>query len=142
MPDKPAAPTTVFERTTVQVSWTAPFNQGSTITGYRVYFQESDGVSFSEDLTDCNRLSVITQTCTVPVSTFRASPFQIAWGGHIYAKVVAVNAYGISAESDVGNGAQIITYPDAPLLLSEDYSQRSATSLRLTWTEGLNTGGS
>ena len=75
VPDKPAAPTTVFDRTTVQVSWTAPFNQGSTITGYRVYFQESDGVSFSEDLTDCNRLSVVTLTCTVPVSTFRASPF-------------------------------------------------------------------
>ena len=37
IPDKPDAPVTTFDRTTVVISWTAPFEQGSAITGYRVY---------------------------------------------------------------------------------------------------------
>jgi hypothetical protein len=36
----------------------------------------------------------------------------------------------------------IITYPDAPVSLAEDFSQRTATSVRLTWLEGAENGGS
>ena len=61
-------------------------------------------------------------TCTVPVTSLVTTPFEIVWGGHIYVKVVALNAYGPSEESDVGDGAQIITYADAPVSLAEDYS--------------------
>ena len=64
------------------------------------------------------------------------------WGEHIFAKVVALNVYGPSEESDVGDGAEIITYADAPVSLAEDYSQRTATSVRLVWSEGAANGGS
>jgi hypothetical protein len=39
MPDKPNAPTTryIHADTLTIVDWEAPFNQGSPITGYRIY---------------------------------------------------------------------------------------------------------
>jgi hypothetical protein len=36
--------------------------------------------------------------------------------------VIAKNIYGNSVESDEGNGAIIVTTPDAPINLVEDYS--------------------
>jgi type II secretory pathway component GspD/PulD (secretin) len=43
--------------------------------------------------------------------------------------------------SAVGSGAILITYPDAPISLVENYSSRSATSLGLTWSAGASNGG-
>jgi hypothetical protein len=77
--------------------------------------QTSDGVIFKEDLTDCNRLTVPTLICTVPVASLITTPYSIAWGEHIYAKISAINIYGNSLLSDAGNGAIIITYPDSPI---------------------------
>lgn len=77
----------------------------------------------------------------MPVATLKTTPFEIDWGKSIYAKVVAINAYGPSATSQEGNGAVIITYPDAPITLAEDYSKRTATSVMLTWFEGPDNGG-
>jgi len=141
IPDKPVAPTTVFDRTTVVISWTAPFDQGSEITGYQVFIRESDEVTFTEDLTNCNRLTSPTLTCTIPVIALKTTPYEIVWGEHIYAKVTAINVYGLSLTSDAGNGAEIITYPDVPTLLSEEFQVRTATSITLTWVEGAANGG-
>ena len=52
-PAKPAAPTTTFNRETVQIDWDEPFTGGSAITGYRIYIKKSDG-SFSLELDDCD----------------------------------------------------------------------------------------
>jgi hypothetical protein len=49
------------------------------------------------------------------------------WGDSVHAKIVAVNIYGDSIDSEVGNGAIIITYPDAPLYLQENLSYRDWT---------------
>jgi hypothetical protein len=51
----------------------------------------------------------------------KTQPYTIPWGAHIYAKIIAMNAYGHSEISEEGNGAQIITYPDAPNFLLEDF---------------------
>jgi hypothetical protein len=99
------APTTTFDRTTVVITWVEPFNQGSDITGYEIKIRQSDGVTFTEELTDCNRLTSATLTCTVPVITLTTTPYSIAWGESIYAKVAAINVYGTSILSDEGNGA-------------------------------------
>jgi hypothetical protein len=56
-------------------------------------------------------------------------------------KVAAFNLYGDSLESPTGNGAIILTAPDAPLLLDEYYNYRTATSLGLQWSEGAANGG-
>jgi len=65
----------------------------------------------------------------------------LPWGSSVYVKVVAYNLYGDSAESIVGNGAVILTIPDAPTNLIQVYAHRSATTLGLTWTEGPHNGG-
>jgi hypothetical protein len=49
--------------------------------------------------------------------------------------------YGDSLISDEGNGAIILTYPDAPINLAEVYSERTATSLGLSWVDGASNGG-
>jgi hypothetical protein len=41
-------------------------------------------------------------------------PYNLPWGSSIYAKLYATNSYGDSETSEVGNGAVILTNPDAP----------------------------
>jgi len=60
----------------------------------------------------------------------------------VQAKVVAFNEYGDSLESDVGNGAVIITYADAPTSLSETIEARQADRITFSWSEGAANGGS
>jgi cellulose 1,4-beta-cellobiosidase len=73
-------------------------------------------------------------TCTVPVTALRASPYSLAWGADVYAKVTAINTYGNSVTSDEGNGAKIITAPEAPTGLANDAGVTSATQIGLTWS--------
>jgi hypothetical protein len=80
-------------------------------------------------------------TCTIPVTIFRTSPYDLAWGSSIYAKVIATNLYGDSTESTEGNGAIITTTPDAPINLVENTAQRTKSTLGLTWSEGAFNGG-
>jgi len=69
------------------------------------------------------------------------APFNLAWGTSIYAKIDAINSYGISELSDAGNGAVIITYPEAPVDLTEVIAERTSTSITFSWSEGLDNGG-
>lgn len=62
------------------------------------------------------------------------------WGASVYAKLVATNSKGTSNESNEGNGAVIITRPDAPSNLLEDSQYRTASTLGLTWTPGAENG--
>lgn len=64
------------------------------------------------------------------------------YGSSIVVKLIAYNNYGDSEESDPGNGAVILTYPDAPVNVAEVYSERAATSLGLSWDKGASNGGS
>lgn len=68
--------------------------------------------------------------------------YTLPWGSSIYAKVIAYNIYGDSAESSVGNGALIRTNPDAPVNLAEIYAERTADSLGISWDLGAENGGS
>ena len=70
----------------------------------------------------------------------RAAPFNLPWGASVWAKVAANNIKGTS-ESSAGNGAVIITKPDAPINLVEEVSLRTASKLGLQWNSGLEDGG-
>lgn len=63
------------------------------------------------------------------------------WGASIYAKVVATNAYGASTISSEGNGAVILTTPDAPLNFAEVVSSKTSSSITVEWSEGSANGG-
>ena len=75
------------------------------------------------------------------VATLTAAPFNIAWGGSIYAKVTAVNILGESITSLVGNGAIILTFPDEPINLANNLEVTWGTTIGLTWDEGNSNGG-
>jgi len=71
----------------------------------------------------------------------RSDPFNIEWGSSIHAKVRATNIVGSSDYSAVGNGAIILTVPDAPVNLANVVTITSATQVGLTWSPGVNEGG-
>jgi hypothetical protein len=75
------------------------------------------------------------------VSALRNTPFSLAWGTDVYAKVVATNAYGDSLSSLEGNGAMITTTPDAPINLLEVYAQRTKSTIGVAWDPATFTGG-
>jgi hypothetical protein len=144
IPDKPEPPTTVVDGANVNVQWVAPFDQGSPITGYKVYIRTVLD-TYILDLTYCDGAdaAIMAQMyCPIPIADLRAADYNLPWSSSIYAKFIAFNVYGDSLESDVGNGAVIMTYPDKPLLLQEVYAERTSTTLGLQWTEGAANGGS
>lgn len=80
-------------------------------------------------------------TCTIQVSTLRAAPFSLEWGTSVFAKIIAFNNYGDSLQSEAGNGAVIITYPDSPLQLEEVVELRTPSTITFKWLEGFANGG-
>lgn len=129
----------------MDIDWEAPYDNGSPIIGYIISIRQSDNVTYSIEATSCDGSSpsiVDATICSVPISTLRAGAFQLPWGSSIWAKVIAINLYGESVESVEGNGAIILTIPDSPVSLTEDYPQRVATTLAITWVEGAHDGGS
>lgn len=136
------APLTTWSPDDVIISWTEPDNGGSPITSYTVYIRESNGVTFTTELSYCDGSDYVeTRQCTIPVAVLRAEPFNLEWGASVFARVYATNFYGDSAVSPEGNGAVIQTYPDAPVNLAEDYSQRTKSTLGITWEDAAFTGG-
>jgi hypothetical protein len=53
MPDQPYPPMTQINGDNVLIKWLEPFNQGSTLTGYEIWIQKSDG-TYSIDYWNCN----------------------------------------------------------------------------------------
>jgi hypothetical protein len=141
VPAQPIAPLTTWSPDDVIVTWTAPDNGGSPITGYTVSIKESDLATYTVDLVNCDMSSDTSVTCTIPVTTLRTTPYSLEWGTSVYAKVIAINVYGNSLESAEGNGAVITTTPDAPINLAENVALRTKSTLALTWENAPFIGG-
>jgi hypothetical protein len=125
------------------IDWTAPADNGSPITSYQILIQKSDYTTYATT-SDCDGSESAIKSalqCTIPVATLLASPFNHVFGNEIYAAIIATNSFGSSVMSLAGNGGVLITLPDAPIQLAENVSLRSATSISLTWDEGINSGG-
>ena len=123
------------------VAWVAPDNGGSAITGYTLSIRQSDTSTFTVDSANCDMSSSVLTTCTIPVAILRASPYSLEWGTSVYAKVIAINSYGNSLESQEGNGAVITTTPGAPTSVIEITAERTKSTLGLSWTAPVFTGG-
>lgn len=63
------------------------------------------------------------------------------WGVEVYARVSASNVKGTSVYSNEGNGAVILTNPDAPLNLANDAQVSSGSTIGLNWNKGAEEGG-
>jgi len=120
-------------------------NGGLSIDSYKVEIKTSID-TFEKDTTDCdaeNNVSIISsRTCTIPVSSLRTSPFDLANSASVYARVTATNTIGDSSSSPEGNGATIPippTVPDAPTSLTK--VSASKTQISLSWSAPANNGG-
>ncbi len=126
------------------ISWSAPFNGGSPLTSYTVLIRNADAINYSAELTSCdgsNPTILNSATCNIPIATLQQPPFNLPWGSSIYAKVTATNLVNPSTESNVGNGAIILTSPDAPLSLDNVPAITDATRIGLSWIIGAANGG-
>lgn len=144
-PHVPVAPTTiVVSDTSVIIDWEAPSAQGSPITAYTISIRQSDGLTYDTELTSCDGTDPVIvsgTTCSVPIPALQAAPFSLPWGSSIYAKIIATNIYGSSANSDEGNGAIILTIPDTPINFANNAVLTSASQISLTWEDGPSDGG-
>jgi hypothetical protein len=141
VPAQPVTPVTTWIPNIVVVTWVAPDDGGSPITGYKVTIVENDGVTYSAEQTNCDMTASTEVSCTITVAALKAEPFSLDWGTSVFAKVVAVNQYGDSVESEAGNGAVITTTPDVPTNVAEVYEQRTKSTLGLSWVAPVFTGG-
>jgi hypothetical protein len=53
-PDTISTPTTTNSGTSVIIDWTAPSDNGSTITYYTITIRQSDGTTYTEDSVNCD----------------------------------------------------------------------------------------
>lgn len=140
-PHKPEPPVTTWVPDDVVITWVAPNSGGAPILGYTVVIIQSDGVSYAGEPYHCNMINNPDTTCTIPVETLRIAPFNLDWGTSVFVKVTATNLHGDSLQSDAGNGAVITINPDPPTDVIEVYEQRSKSTIGITWTPPLFTGG-
>ena len=136
-------PVTAVSANKLVITWTNPPSNGSPITSYRVTIRQAD-LTFTEDTVDCDGsvASIVdSKSCSVPLATLTNAPYSLAFGDSVFAKVVAINYYGESIESEEGNGAIIKLVPDAPVDLVNDVSITTAYVIGFTWDEGPSTGG-
>lgn len=127
----------------VKISWIAPADSGSPITSYRITLKQSDN-TFSSDLVNCDGTIaeiVSAKQCIVPLIVMTADPYSLSFGESVFAKVVAINYYGESVESDAGNGAIIQLPPSAPINLADNVVVTTAYVIGFTWNDGASTGG-
>jgi hypothetical protein len=149
VPSQPAAPTTALEggQTNVIVSWTLPFNGGSSITAYKVYVQAAD-LTWQQDNTNCNGSNgaiASARQCTIPVSVLRAAPFSLINSSDVVARVIATNSYGdsptsVSSTSNANMPDWFV--PSAPQSLLRDDISTSTSQIKFTWSAPASNGGS
>jgi hypothetical protein len=134
----------LIDGTDVLVNWLAPNNRGSPITRYYIKLIQYDGTSYSEDVVSCDGSDSTIMAdleCAVPIATLKAMPFSLEWGTDVYAKVIATNVYGDSTISLAGNGARILSVPDAPENLADVAATTNANQIGLSWTDATEDGG-
>jgi hypothetical protein len=77
----------------------------------------------------------------MPLSVLYVAPFNMVLGDHIYAKINAINSYGDSLASVPGDGAAVVFLPDSPVNLANNAAITSATTVGLSWSNGISNGG-
>jgi hypothetical protein len=121
------------------------------IHAYRFYFRQKDGVTYTEENVECigTDVQVVTaRQCSMQLATLKTAPFALTQGDSVWVRIVAINSYGESPQSEPGNNAVILNVPDAPIELANvpfnvesDTETTTDQQIRFTWVEGANNGG-
>lgn len=100
-------------------------------------------MTFTEETVECDGTSsdVITnRSCIVNLTTLRADPYNLVLYDDIYIKIISINSYGESFQSNAGNNAYLQLVPDAPILTNDEVVT-NANEIGITWVEGASNGG-
>jgi len=134
-PTVPQSPTnlaaTAFSSSQINLSWTAPSNNGgSAITGYKIERSSNGGSTWS------GLVSNTGSTATTYSDTGLASSTTYTY------RVSAINAIGTSSSSNTASAtlSTIITVPSTPTGLTA--TAFSSSQINLSWTAPSNNGGS
>jgi hypothetical protein len=134
VPSTPLAPTTTVSGSDVSITWAAPADGGSAITGYTVEIRQRDGATYTQS-TGC---SGIATSCTIAITDLKAAPYNLVEGNNIIARITATNTIGNSATSPAGNGAVIpATVPSTP---AAPTTVISGSNVSIDWTAPYNGG--
>jgi len=79
-PLKPEAPVTIWSPDDVIIRWIEPDDAGSPITGYSVFIRQSDALTYSQELLNCDMQNKTGLTCKIPSIVLRDDPFNLPWG--------------------------------------------------------------
>jgi len=118
------------------IDWTAPFWNGSPITGYKIYILEHDKVTYTQESVECDGTStdVIANTiCHVALDTLIVPPWSLTLNEEVWVKVIAYNVYGDSPFSEPGNNGLVKLIPDAPIELLNDPIATDHTKIGFSW---------
>jgi hypothetical protein len=151
-PETPIQPTTANTGTSIQVSWSNPYNGGSPITSLSVEIRTSDGVSFSTEPLYCNAELDTTIMdrgyCVIPMSILTATPFSLSQADLVIARMSASNVVGASSYSDEAEDVSLTygdvrTVPHTPPSSPTRGSLSSIDAIEVEIQEltGLETGG-
>ena len=72
----------------------------------------------------------------------KASPFNLSNSDKVNATVISINLLGDSDVSNVGNGAIIVTTPEAPTNLVKDHSLTTTNQVSFAWSAPEDDSGS
>jgi hypothetical protein len=142
-PEKPIIPSTTVVTNYVILNWEAPVDNGSPITGYKVYIRKAD-FTFIVDPSVCDGLDYLVMQntqCIVMLDKLTSQPYNLMLGYSIQIKVIATNAYGDSEISEAGNGDNIVLVPDPVINLLNNPTITSDSVIGISWTDGLSNGG-
>ena len=115
-------PSTFIDGADLTIYWPEVVDNGSPITRYYILIRDHDG-NYHTELEYCDgedSTVVENRRCTIPLTVFYTTPFNMVLGDHIYAKITAINLYGWSLESVPGDGAAVVFLPEAPLNLANN----------------------
>jgi hypothetical protein len=93
-PEPPLGLSTANSMDRVVITWDQPVDNGSAISGYLVYFQQGDGVTYSQESAplDCDGSLpeiVSARTCEVTLDTLKAAPFNLVKDQEVWVRIVA-----------------------------------------------------
>lgn len=144
IPDSPLTVATQNIDDKVKIIWSEPINNGSPITAYKLFIEQNDHQTYTEETIECqgSTSTVVTaRVCSLSLETLKAAPYSLIKGDSVIAQIKSVNFYGESLQVVTGNGAVIRDVPDAPKSLQNDLGTSSDTLIRFTWSDGTSDGG-
>ena len=139
-PAAPVAPVTAIDAATggLVITWQAPNDAGATITAYVIQIADATTTTWST-VASCDGsapLIVAARTCTVPMSTLTAAPFNYVFGSVVLVKVQALNSYGAGDWSPISSnsGSTIASVPTQMAAPTMDLTVSTDTYITLRWT--------